>query len=541
MQAFSTCVDTYSAAYLEQYAAMLKLIAEVRGLQQRTVAASQRSGDRFAKRGQLLPRDRLARLLDPGAPFLELMGLTGYCGIENPDPQTSIPGSAVIAGIGFVQGVRVMIVVNDSAIEAGAMQNMTGRKVIRCQEIALENKLPFIQLVESAGANLLSYRVERFVNSGGMFRNLARLSSAGLPVISAVHGSSTAGGAYLPGLSDYVVMVRGRARAFLAGPPLLKAATGEIATEEELGGADMHATLSGLADFVADDDAHAVSLTRDIVRNLDWNRNQPSQTQPGFAEPLFDADELAGIMPITTRTPVDMHEVIARLVDGSVFTEFRSSYGSATLCIQAFIEGHAVAFISNNGPIDPHGATKAAQFIQLCDQAGTSIVYLQNTTGFIVGRASEEAGMIKHGSKMIQALSNARVPQITVLCASSYGAGHYGMCGRAFGPRFVFSWPNAKTAVMGGQQAADTMEIVALGVAARRGVEPDLTAIAQQKEMIIDNFDRQAGAIHTSSLMLDDGLIDPRDTRQVLALTLATCREAQYREPHRIQYGVARF
>ena len=541
MQVFSTAIDSFSAAYREQRAAMHALIDEVKSLQQRTVIASQRAADRFAKRGQLLPRDRLARLLDPGQPFLELMSLAGYCGIENPDPATSIPGSAVIAGIGFIHGVRVMVVVNDSGIEAGAMQNMTGRKIMRCQEIALENKLPFIQLVESAGANLRSYRVERFVNSGGMFRNLARLSAAGLPVISCVHGSSTAGGAYLPGLSDYVVMVRGRARAFLAGPPLLKAATGEIATEEDLGGADMHATVSGLADFVAEDDAHAITLTREIVRNLDWNRDKALGETRSFLSPALDIDELVGIMPTDTRKPVDMHEVIARLVDGSVFTEFRASYGSATLCVQGFLEGHAVAFISNNGPLDPHGATKAAQFIQLCDQAGTPIVYLQNTTGFIVGRASEEAGMIKHGSKMIQALTNARVPQITFLCASSFGAGHYGMCGRAFGPRFVFSWPNAKTAVMGGQQAADTMEIVAMGVAARRGEAPDRAALDQQKQAIIENFERQSGAIHTSSLMLDDGLIDPRDTRRVLALTLSTCREAQSKTLNPIQYGVARF
>ena len=541
MQVFTTSVDTYSQAYLEQRAAMQQLIDEVLALQQRAVSASQRARDRFAKRGQLLPRERLARLLDPGKPFLELMSLAGYCGIENPDPETSIPGSAVIAGIGYIHDVQVMIVVNDSGIDAGAMQILTGRKIMRCQDIALENKLPFIQLVESAGANLRSYRVERFVNSGGMFRNLARLSAAGLPVISAVHGSSTAGGAYLPGLSDYVVMVRERARAFLAGPPLLKAATGEIATEEELGGADMHASVSGLADFVAEDDAHAITLTRDLVNNLDWNRHRSSTTSRSFALPIYDQDELAGLMPIEGRKQVDMREVIARLVDGSEFTEFKSGYGVATLCIQTFIEGYAVAFISNNGPLDPQGSTKAAQFIQLCDQAGTPIVYLQNTTGFIVGRASEESGMIKHGSKMIQALTNARVPQITVMCGSSYGAGHYGMCGRAFGPRFVFSWPNAKTAVMGGQQAADTMEIVALGAAARKGVQPDLEAINKQKKAIIDNFDRQSGAIHTSSVMLDDALIDPRDTRKVLALTLATCREAELRQPHPIQYGVARF
>ncbi len=540
MQVFESAVDPSSESFRANRAGMLGLVESVHALQLRTVKASERSVALFAKRKQLLPRERVARLLDPGMPFLELMSLAGYCGIENPDPATSVPGSAIIAGIGFVSGARVMVVANDSGIHAGAMQHLTGRKVMRCQEVALENKLPFIQLVESAGANLRSYRVERFITSGGMFRNLARLSAAGLPVLSVVHGSSTAGGAYLPGLSDYVVMVRGRARAFLAGPPLLKAATGEIASEEELGGADMHATVSGLADYLAENDAEAISMLRDVIRGVDWNRNQPQMAPKAWQPPRLDADEIAGIMPLDSRKPVDMREIIARLVDGSEFGEFRAAYGSATLCATGFIEGHATGFITNNGPLDPQGATKAAQFIQLCDQAGTPIVYLQNTTGFIVGRASEEAGMIKHGAKMIQALTNAKVPQVTIMCGASFGAGNYGMCGRAFAPRFVFAWPNAKSAVMGGEQAAATMAIVAEAGAKRRGTVLDRDALEREKAEIVDNFERQAGAIHTTSLLLDDGIIDPRDTRTVLATVLATCREAEARVVRPVQYGVAR-
>lgn len=541
MQTIESTLDRDSDGYRQNRTGMLDLIAAVRALEARTVSASEKSASRFAKRGQILPRERLARLLDPGSPFLELLSLAGYCGIENPDPETSIPGSAIIAGIGFVSGTRVMVVVNDSGINAGAMQHYSGRKVMRAQEIALEHRLPYVQLVESAGGNLRdSYRVERFVVGGGMFRNLARLSAAGLPVIAVVHGSSTAGAAYLPGLSDYVVMVRERARAFLAGPPLLKAATGEIATEEALGGADMHAAVSGLGDFVAETDAEAISIARDIVHSLDWNRGAATALR-AFASPRFDIEDIVGIMPIDYRKAVDMRQIIGRITDASEFNEFRPTYGSATVCGTGFIEGYAVGFITNNGPLDPQGATKAAQFIQLCDQAGTSIIYLQNITGFMVGRASEEAGMIKHGAKLIQALSNARVPQITVMCGASFGAGNYGMCGRAFSPRFVFSWPNAQTAVMGGEQAATTMAIVAEESARRRGKPLDQDAVAQERRGIIETFERQMGAIHTSSLLLDDGVIDPRDTRRVLAIALGTCREGEARRLWPMQYGVARF
>jgi geranyl-CoA carboxylase beta subunit len=342
----------------------------------------------------------------------------------------------------------------------------------------------------------------------------------------------------MPGLSDYVVMVRQRARAFLAGPPLLKAATGEIATDEELGGADMHSQVSGLAEYVGEDDAHAVAIARDVVAALDW---APGAQSPAALPPVLDADELAGVMPLDVKRPVDMREVIGRIVDASAWLAFKPDYGPSTVCGHARIEGQAVGFITNNGPIDPAGATKAAQFIQLCNQSGTPIVFMQNTTGFIVGRASEEAGMIKHGSKLIQALSNSRVPHITLYCGASFGAGNYGMCGQSFRPRFSFSWPNAKTAVMGGEQAAMTMEIVARQQAQRKGKPVDEEALARQKAGIIANFDRQSSAFITSGLMLDDGVIDPRNTRAVLAFVLATVREGEQRRTRPVQFGVARF
>jgi len=432
-----------------------------------------------------------------------------------------------------------MVLASDSGIDAGALTEAGNQKIIRCQELALENRLPFVQLVESAGSNLRKYRVDKFIRGGGMFYNLARLSAAGLPVVTVVHGSSTAGGAYMPGLSDYVVMVRGRGKAFLAGPPLLKAATGEIASDEELGGTDMHASVSGLAEYVAEDDAHAIAIARDIVANLDWAR---ADARPAaFLPPRLDADELAGAMVLQHRKPVDMREIIARVVDDSRWLDFKPDYGAATICGHGRIEGLAVGFISNNGPIDPAGATKAAQFIQLCNQSGTPIVFLQNTTGFIVGRASEEAGMIKHGSKLIQALANSRVPQITLYCGASFGAGNYGMCGRAFRPRFCFSWPNARTAVMGGEQAAATLEIMARQQAERKGLPVDEARLAAQQQEIVANFERQAGAFYTSGHLLDDGVIDPRDTRAVLAFALATVREAAQRTTHPVQFGVARF
>ena len=530
-------IDPKSEIYQQQRNGMLALVEQLRALEGRAAAASVASKPAFDKRSALLPRERLARLLDPGAPFLELANLAGYC-TENTDPQSSIPGASVIAGIGVISGVRCMVVANDSGIGAGALSALGGRKIMRCQEIALQNKLPFVQLVESGGANLLTYQSEMFVEGGRRFFNLAKLSAAGIPQIAVVHGSSTAGGAYLPGLSDYVIMVRGRAKAFLAGPPLLKAATGEIASDEDLGGADMHARVSGLAEFVAEDDADAIGIARDLLAKINWER----AVAPGAVDrpPKLDADEIAGLMPLTVRKLVDMREVIWRIADDSEFLEFKPAYGRFTVCGLAAIEGHKVGFITNNGPLDPAGATKATQFIQLCCQAQTPLIYLQNTTGYMVGTKSEAGGMIKHGSKMIQAVSNATVPQITVMCGASFGAGNYGMCGRAFNPRFVFSWPNARTAVMGPEQAATTMAIVAEGTAARKGRPVDQPALDRMKQAIVDNFESQMSAFHTSGLLLDDGVIDPRDTRKVLAAALTICAEAQARQVRPIQFGVAR-
>jgi geranyl-CoA carboxylase beta subunit len=431
----------------------------------------------------------------------------------------------------------VMLVADDAGIDAGAVQAQGLEKLQRAQAIALENRLPFVHLVESAGANLLSYKVEQFIHGGSVFWMLARLSAAGLPVIAVVHGSSTAGGAYMTGLSDHVIMVHGRARAFLAGPPLLKAATGEIATDEALGGAEMHASVSGLAEYVADDDASALGIARELVAALGW---KPAASWPDGPAPKFDTDELLGLFGADLKRPVEMRHVIARIVDGSDFLEFKPDFGSATVCGHAAIAGFRIGLITNNGPLDPAGSNKVAHFIQACCQTGTPIVYLQNTTGFIVGLDAERAGMIKHGAKQIQALSNATVPQITIHCGASFGAGNYGMCGRGFHPRFAFSWPNARTAVMGPQQAADTMEIVMREGAARKGVPVDEAQLAALTAKIVATFERQMHAFYTSGLLLDDGIIDPRDTRRVLALTLALCDEAARRAMKPMQFGVAR-
>ncbi len=530
----------------QRRAATLMRIEALRALEQRAAQASQRAKPQFEKRGQLLPRERVALLLDSGSPWLPLCTLAGFMQ-DRDDPAKSVPGGGMLAGIGFVSGVRCMVVASDSGIEAGAIQEKGLDKMLRVQEIALQNKLPFIHLVESAGANLMRYRVEGFVMGGALFRNLARLSAAGIPVITVQHGSGTAGGAYMPGLSDVVIMVRGRSRAFLAGPPLLKAATGEIATEEELGGAEMHTGISGLGEYLAEDDRHALGLARDVVAQLSQWKQPAAQygkvqeaIKRGVTEPRYDSEELLGLMPSHHREPVDMREVMARLVDGSALLPFKSSYGAATLCAQAHIDGHAVGLISNNGPIDVAGANKAAHFIQWMCQLGHPIIYLQNTTGYMVGKDSEQAGMIKHGSKMIQAVTNSTVPQITIQCGASFGAGNYGMCGRGYAPRFLFSWPGAKTAVMGGEQAASTMRQVTEAAMARKGLPVDDEQMQKQYDQIVAMFEAQADAFYTSGLLLDDGVIDPRDTRQVLSFCLATLQEAQQRTLRPMQFGVAR-
>ncbi len=548
MTRFQSSFNAQGEAAQARRAAMLARIDAWRALEQRAADASAKAKPQFDKRGQLLPRERVALLLDAGAPWLPLCSLAGFMQ-DTKDAAKSVPGGGMIAGIGFIAGVRCMVVASDSGIEAGAIQAMGLDKMLRVQEIALQNKLPFVHLVESAGANLMRYRVEGFVHGGSLFRNLARLSAAGLPVITVQHGSGTAGGAYMPGLSDIVIMVRGRSRAFLAGPPLLLAATGEVATEEELGGAEMHTSVSGLGEYLAEDDREALGMARQLLAQLGsafsversaHDAGLHAQRSTPNAQPEFDADELLALMPAHHREPVDMREVMARLVDGAELLEFKALYGGATVCAQARIGGHAVGLISNNGPIDVPGANKATHFIQWMCQLGHPIIYLQNTTGYMVGKDAEQGGMIKHGSKMIQAVTSATVPQITIQCGASFGAGNYGMCGRGFAPRFLFSWPSAKTAVMGGEQAARTMQIVTEAALARKGIAPDPEQSQKQFDQIVAMFEAQADAFYTSGLLLDDGVIDPRDTRAVLAFCLDTMAEGAARDVRPMQFGVAR-
>jgi geranyl-CoA carboxylase beta subunit len=540
MAVFRSQTSTTSTKFVENRLAMLALVEQTRKLEQRAAAASEMSKGRFDKRGQILPRERVARLLDPGAPFMEIGNMAGFLR-DTDNPEESLPGASMIAGIGFVSGVRSMVIATDSGINAGAISEIGGAKINRCQDIALENKLPFVHLVESAGANLLEYRVQLFMVGGKLFQKLAQLSAAGCPVITVLHGSSTAGGAYFPGMSDVVIGVRGNGQAFLAGPPLVKAATGEDANAADLGGAEMHATISGLVEHLAENDTDGIRIAREVVAKMNWHRNiAPPTHAAAFREPRYDPDEIAGLVPLDYRQPYDVREVLTRLVDDSDLLEFKSGYGSQTVCAQATVHGHDCAFIGNNGPIDPQGATKATHFIQLCCQSNTPLVFLQNTTGYMVGTSYEQAGMIKHGSKMIQAVTNATVPRFTFMIGASYGAGNYGMCGRAYDPDFLFSWPNASTGVMGGEQAAITMRIVAEQSAARRGREIDPAMLDAQGKQIVNLFDSQSNAFFASGWLLDDGIIDPRDTRKVLAFLLATSDERQRRTLYSNTFGVAR-
>ncbi|NNC36056.1 MAG: acyl-CoA carboxylase subunit beta [Acidimicrobiales bacterium] len=539
MPVYKTKINTNSESYQKNREDMLGLIGKLDELNARAPARSATKKPKFDKRGQLLPRERLGRLLDPGMPYLEIGNIAGYL-LDTKKEEKSIPGSSIMAGIGYINGVRSVIVTDDSGIKAGALTTAGGYRLMRAQEISLKQKLPFVHLVESAGGDLMNYTVEGFLDGGTLFANLARLSKAGIPVYSILHGSSTAGGAYMPGLSDYVVAVKGGGKAFLAGPPLLKAATGEIATEAELGGAEMHADVTGLAEYLAENDGEAVLMMREIIDRLGWNERCPKPTKRPYKEPIYDAEEIAGIVPINYRIPYEVREVIARIVDGSDFTDFKPRYGVSTVCIQAEIHGYKCGIISNNGPIDPDGATKAAQFIQLMDQADTPVLFLQNTTGYMVGKEYEQAGMIKHGSKMIQAVTNISVPRLTLMIGASYGAGNYGMCGRGYDPDFLMTWPNAQTGVMGGEQAATVMGIVAEAQAARAGIEIDKDLAKQQAAMLTHIFDSQSSAFYVSGHLGDDGMIDPRDSRNVLGFMLATVWEAQNREIKENSFGIAR-
>jgi geranyl-CoA carboxylase beta subunit len=535
MPALRSKINARAEGFAANAKRMADLLAEVQRLEGLVIAESESKRDKFEKRKQLLPRERVARLLDRGTPFLELSRLAGL-NMHDDDGKKSVMGGGSIVGIGVVAGRRCLISASDSAVKGGTVAPMGLKKALRAQEIALENKLPVIYLVESGGANLM-YQSEIFVEGGRSFANQARMSAAGLPQISVVHGSSTAGGAYLPGLSDYVILVRGRSSIYLAGPPLVKAAIGEDCTDDELGGAETHAQVTGLGEYLTEDDAHAIATAREVMDKLRWDT---TPVAAAYAEPLFDEQELMGIVPADEREPYDVREVIARLVDGSDFLEFKAPYAPEMMCGHARVQGHLVGILGNNGPIQPAGSTKAAQFIQLCDQSGTPLVFLQNTTGYMVGSVAERSGAIKHGSKMIQAVANARVPKFTFVLGGSYGAGNYGMCGRGFDPRFIFSWPTARTAVMGGAQAAKVMDIVNRAKIERMGMEANDEALAAMSDGLRLRLDKESAALFGTARLWDDGIIDPRDTRRLLGLCLALALESEHRTLRPNTFGVAR-
>ncbi|MBX2796762.1 MAG: acyl-CoA carboxylase subunit beta [Myxococcales bacterium] len=517
---------------------MTELLEEVRGLeaQVRKTSASKRA--KFEARGKLLPRERVARLLDRGSPFLELCTLAGL-GMHDDDGKKTVMGGGFIAGVGVVQGKRVVVSANDAAIKGGTVAPLGLKKALRVQQIAMRQKLPMISLVESGGANL-QYQSEIFIDGGRTFANQARMSAAGIPQIAVVHGSSTAGGAYLPGMSDYVVLVRDQSKIFLAGPPLVKAAMGQDATDEELGGAELHGTVTGLGEYLAEDDEHALAVARDLMGMIRWDAADGTVRDQEPRAPLLDPQELLGVVSANPREPWDVREVVARIVDGSQFLEFKAAYATDTVCGHAHIDGYCVGIVGNNGPIQPRGSVKAAQFMQLCDQSGTPLLFLQNTTGYMVGTTAEREGAIKHGSKMIQAVANVRVPRITVVLGGSYGAGNYGMCGRGFDPDFIFSWPTARTAVMGGEQAAGVMAIVLAQKIERSGGKVNHEDIANFTAPLRDQLDAEAHVLFGTARLFDDGVIDPRDTREVVATCLDAAIAARRRELRPNAFGVAR-
>ena len=516
----------------------ISLIDEFRLLEKKVSDNSSRAKPKFDKRNQLLPRERVKRLLDPGSYYLPISTLAGYK-IGDDDGDKNIMGGNSISGIGIIEGVRCMITASDSGIKGGSMTQMGVEKSLRCADIVKENKLPMINLVESAGANLLK-QSEVFIRGGRSFANLAKMSAIGIPTVSIVHGSSTAGGAYLPGLSDQVIVVKNKSKIFLAGPPLLKAALGEIATDEELGGADMHYTISGLAEHMAKDDNDAIKICRDVIKNLGWNDNFISTQKYDYKEPIYSPEELIGVVPTDYRKSYDTREVIARIVDGSEYLDFKPEFGKQTVTGTAAIHGYKVGIIANNGPIFADGAVKAAQFIQLCDKLNIPLIFLQNTTGYMVGTREESKGIIKHGSKMIQAVTNCRVPKITLRIGASFGAGEYGMAGRSFDPRFMFSWPNNKLSVMGGEQAGKTMSQVAVESAKRKGEEPNMEMINAIEQKIIDTYIEEGEALFATARLWDDGIIDPRDTRKVLSECLNIVSDSNNRELRPSTFGVAR-
>ncbi len=514
MTVLSSTLDTRSETYRTNRAAMEATLAEYQELVAEAVAGGgQAYIDRHHSRGRLLARERIELLVDADAPFLELSVTAGY-GTE------FAVGGAVVTGIGQIAGTECVILANDPTVRAGSLNPITVTKILRALAICRENRLPMVFLVESGGADL-PHQLELYLAAGEIFRDITALSAAAIPTISLVFGSSTAGGAYLPGTSDYVVMVDDQAKVFLGGTPLVKMATGEDADEQELGGAAMHSTVSGVSDYFASDELDAIRLGRRIVAGLSYRKLGPGPTESPV-DPRYDPDEILGIVSADLKIPFPVREVLARVLDDSRLDEFKPRYGPNLVTGFANLNGYPVGVLANDrGVLLNEDANKAAQFIQLANQVDTPLLFVQNVTGYMVGTEYEQRGMVKHGSHQINAVTNSTVPHLTVQIGSSYGAGNYGMAGRPYNPRFLFAWPNAKTAVMGAEQLAGTLSLVARASAADRGLEFDEEADAARTRTIEDQITNEERATIMSGQLYDDGLIDPRDTRDVLSVALS--------------------
>ena len=495
--------------------------------------------ERHVKQGKLLPRDRITHLLDPGSPFLELSQLAGHeLYTDEAGKMETVSAGGIITGIGRVGGVECMIVANDATVKGGTYYPITVKKHIRAQEIAEENRLPCVYLVDSGGA-MLRHQKDVFPDRdhfGRIFYNEANMSAKGIPQIVAVMGSCTAGGAYIPAMADESIIVKQQGTIFLAGPPLVKAAIQQDVSAEELGGADVHCKVSGVADHYALDDQHALYLARRCVKSLNYKK-QPNITMETPEEPLFPAEDLYGVVPIAIKQQYDVKEVIARIVDGSRFSEFKELYGPAVVTGFARLQGYPVGIVANSGILDSPSALKGTHFIELCCQRKIPLIFLQNTTGFVVGKDAEYGGIAKNGAKLVTAVACANVPKFTVIIGGSFGAGNYGMCGRAYSPRFLYMWPNARISVMGGEQAAFVLSLLQITKMKKKGIEVTDEMVAEMKRPIIEMYDREGHPYFSSARLWDDGVIDPADTRKVLAMSLSATLNAPIPETH---FGVFR-
>ncbi|MDN5506044.1 MAG: methylcrotonoyl-CoA carboxylase [Comamonas sp.] len=534
MSILGTQLNPRSADFLANAAAMQALVNELHArCDQNALGGNEAARAKHVARGKLLPRERVQRLLDPGTPFLELSPLAALNMYNN-----DAPGAGVIVGVGRVSGVDCMIVCNDATVKGGTYYPMTVKKHLRAQEVAVQNRLPCIYLVDSGGANLPN-QDEVFPDRehfGRIFYNQANMSAQGIAQIAVVMGSCTAGGAYVPAMSDESIIVKNQGTIFLGGPPLVKAATGEVVSAEDLGGGDVHTRLSGVADHLAENDLHALALARQAVANL--NKGKPaSQTDHAPAAPLFESEELYGVIPVDTRKPFDVREIIARIVDGSQFDEFKARFGNTLVCGFARIEGMQVGIIANNGILFSESAVKGAHFIELCCQRKIPLVFLQNITGFMVGRKYENEGIARHGAKLVTAVATAAVPKFTIIIGGSFGAGNYGMCGRAYSPRFLWMWPNARISVMGGEQAASVLATVKRDGIEAKGGSWSADEEERFKAPIRQQYEDQGHPYYATARLWDDGVIDPADTRRVLALGLAAARNAPIEDT---RFGVFR-